>query len=115
MGIYLQRSWLIDVTIATIMAPLFILGTPILKFLGQEDDIAMVAQSFGLWFIPILYCFVFGPTLQMFLQAQLKNMVVAWLSSSSFLLHLFLSWLFVIKMDLGFLEQWEHLSYLLGQ
>ena len=101
MGIYLQTSWLIDVTIATIMAPLFIFATLILKFLGQEDDIAMVAQSFGLWFIPILYCFVLGPTLQMFLQAQLKNIVVAWLCASSFMLHLFLSWLFVVKMDLG--------------
>ena len=99
MGIYLQRSWLIDVTIATIMVPLFIFATPIFKLLDQEDDIATTARSFALWFIPFLYYLVFSVTIQMFLQAQLKKMVVGWLSASSFALHLFLSWLFVIKLE----------------
>ena len=101
MGIYLQRSWLVDLTIATIMTPLFIFATPILKLLGQDDDIAIATRSFALWFLPFLYFLVFSMTFQMFLQAQLKNMIVAWLSASSFVLHVFLSWLFVIKLDLG--------------
>ncbi|KAJ9693653.1 hypothetical protein PVL29_009553 [Vitis rotundifolia] len=101
MGIYLQRSWLVDVTMATIMAPLFIFATSIFKLIGEEDDIAIAARSFSLWFLPFLYYLVFSMTLQMFLQAQLKNMIVAWLSASSFVLHVLLSWLFVIKLDLG--------------
>ena len=59
----------------------------------------IAARSFGLWFIPFLYCLVFALTIQMFL--QLKNMVIGWLSASSFLLHLLLSWLVVIKLDFG--------------
>ncbi|XP_019076989.1 protein DETOXIFICATION 24 isoform X1 [Vitis vinifera] len=101
MGIYLQRSWLVDVTMATIMAPLFIFATSIFKLLGQEDDIAIAVRSFSLWFLPFLYYLVFSMTLQMFLQAQLKNMIVAWVSAASFVLHVLLSWLFVIKLNLG--------------
>ncbi|RVW34814.1 Protein detoxification 25 [Vitis vinifera] len=80
MGIYLQRSWIVDLV---------------------EDDIAIAAGNFSLWLLPILYSFVFSMTIQMYLQAQLKNMIIGWLSASSFVLHVLLSWIFVIKLNLG--------------
>ncbi|KAK0602593.1 hypothetical protein LWI29_035075 [Acer saccharum] len=40
MGIYLQRSWIVDLVTATIFMPIFVFATPILKLLGQEESIA---------------------------------------------------------------------------
>ncbi|XP_011013210.1 PREDICTED: protein TRANSPARENT TESTA 12-like [Populus euphratica] len=101
MGIYLQRSWIIDGVTATILLPLFIFTTPILRLIGQEESIAIEAGKISLWFIPVLYYFVFSLTIQMYLQAQQKNKIVGWFSASSFLLHVLLSWLFVIKLGFG--------------
>lgn len=101
LGIYLQRSWLIDGITATVMAPLFIFATPIFRLLGQEEDIAIATGTFSLWFLPLLYNYVFTMTIQMFLQAQLKNSIVGWLSASSLVVHVLLSWFFVIKLNFG--------------
>ncbi|KAJ6693868.1 hypothetical protein OIU85_004636 [Salix viminalis] len=101
MGIYLQRSWIIDGVAATILLPLFIFTEPLLKLLGQEDDIAKEAAKMSLWFIPILYYYVFSLTIQMFLQAQKKNKIVGLFTASSFVVHVLLSWLFVIKLGFG--------------
>ncbi|GMY20023.1 protein DETOXIFICATION 24-like [Fagus crenata] len=101
MGIYLQRSWLIDIVTATIMVPLFIFTTPIFRVLGEEEEIAVASEAISLWFIPILYSFVFSFTIQMYLQAQLKNLIIGWLSAASFVLHILLSWIFVNILDFG--------------
>ncbi|KAL6988614.1 hypothetical protein U1Q18_014366 [Sarracenia purpurea var. burkii] len=101
MGIYLQRSWIVDFATTTILLPVFIFTKPIFRALGEKSAIAVVAEDVALWFIPFCYSFVFGLTMQMYLQAQLKNMVIAWLSSSSFLFHLLISWLFVSKLGWG--------------
>ncbi|XP_021282550.1 protein DETOXIFICATION 24-like [Herrania umbratica] len=101
MGIYLQRSWIVDGITATILLPVFFLATPIFKLLGQEDKIADAAGPISLWFIPMLYYMVFGLTIQMYLQAQLKNLIVGCLSAAAFVLHLLLSWIFVYKLNWG--------------
>ncbi|KAJ4961540.1 hypothetical protein NE237_021450 [Protea cynaroides] len=101
MGIYLQRSWIVVLVSATILLPVFIFTSPLLKLIGQADELAVEAGKISLWFIPILYYFVFSMTMQKFLQAQLKNMIIGWLSSASFVVHLILSWLFVYKLSLG--------------
>ncbi|XP_022744001.1 protein DETOXIFICATION 24-like isoform X2 [Durio zibethinus] len=101
MGIYLQRSWIVDGLTATILLPVFFFATPIFKLLGQEDEIADAAGTISLWFIPMLYYMVFGLTIQMYLQAQLKNLIVGWLSAASFVLHLLLSWILVYKLNWG--------------
>ena len=101
MGIYLQRSWLIDIVTATIMLPIFIFTTPIFRVLGEEEEIAVASEAISLWFIPILYSFIFAFTIQMYLQAQLKNSIIGWLSAASFVLHILLSWIFVNILDFG--------------
>ncbi|GAV57472.1 MatE domain-containing protein [Cephalotus follicularis] len=95
LGIYLQRSWIINLVTATLVLPVFIFATDIFKLLGEEDDIASAAGYISLWFIPILYSFVFSYTIRKYLQAQLKNKVIAYLSAFSFALHVLLSWIFV--------------------
>lgn len=101
MGIYLQRSWIVDSVTATIMLPVFIFGTPIMNLLGQQKDIAETGGVMSLWLIPFVYNFVFSFTIQMYLQAQLKNMIIGWLSTATFLLHVLMSWIFVSELDLG--------------
>ncbi|XP_059647266.1 protein DETOXIFICATION 24-like isoform X1 [Cornus florida] len=101
LGIYLQRSWIIDLTAATLLVPFFVFSGPIFRLLGQDEDIAEDIENISLWFIPILYYFVFSLTIQKYLQGQLKNRIVGWLGAASFVIHVFLSWLFVIKWNWG--------------
>ncbi|KAL2480858.1 MATE efflux family protein [Abeliophyllum distichum] len=101
MGIFLQRSWLVDLITLTILLPVFIFATPIFKLLGEEESIAKSAGYISLWFIPFVYSIVFSMTIQMYLQAQQKNMVIAWLSIIEFVIHIPLSWLFVYKLNWG--------------
>ncbi|GAB4834951.1 hypothetical protein Ancab_033218 [Ancistrocladus abbreviatus] len=98
MGICLQRSWIVDLVTATILLPSYIFATPIYKLLGQDYEISVAAGTISVWYISFLYSYVFTTTIQMYLQAQQKNMIIGWLSTSSFLLHLLLSWVFVYKL-----------------
>ncbi|KAJ0837153.1 putative multi antimicrobial extrusion protein [Helianthus annuus] len=101
MGIYLQRSWIVDLITLTILLPVFIFGTQIYKLVGEEEAIANSGGYISLWFIPFVYNFVFSLTIQMYLQAQLKNMIIAWLSVFQFGIHIPLSLLFVYKLNMG--------------
>lgn len=101
MGIYLQRSWIVDLITLTILLPVFIFGTQIFKLLGEDEAIARSGGYISLWFIPFIYNFVFSLTIQMYLQAQLKNMVIAWLSIAQFVIHVPLSWFFVYNLNWG--------------
>lgn len=101
MGIYLQRSWLIDLITLTLLLPFFIFGTSIFRLLGQEESIAKSAGYISLWFSLYPYSIVFSTTIQMYLQAQQKNMVIAWLSAMQFLIHIPLSYLFVYVLNWG--------------
>ncbi|XP_077249394.1 protein DETOXIFICATION 23-like [Tasmannia lanceolata] len=101
MGIYMQRSWIVILSTAVLMLPLNIFATPILKFLGQDKEIAEAAGKIALWFIPKTFYYIFKSIMQMFLQAQLKNSIIAWLAGISFPLHIILSWTLVDKLNLG--------------
>ncbi|KAJ6676155.1 PROTEIN DETOXIFICATION 24 [Salix viminalis] len=85
MGIYLQRSWIVDGVAATILLPLVIFAAPIFRLLGQDEGVAIAAGNMSLWFIPYVYYLVFSFTIQMYLQAQLKNKGVGWFSAINFL------------------------------
>nr|GEV27569.1 protein DETOXIFICATION 24-like [Tanacetum cinerariifolium] len=101
MGIYLQRSWIVDLITLTILLPVFIFGTQIFRLVGEEESLAKTGGYMSLWFIPFVYNFVFSLTIQMYLQAQLKNMIIAWLSAFQFAIHIPLSMLLVYKLNMG--------------
>ncbi|CAM8899883.1 unnamed protein product [Rhodiola kirilowii] len=101
LGIYLQRSWIIILLTSTLMLPIYVFATPIYKLLGQDDNIANAAGSISLWFIPMVYQFGFNMSIQNYLQAQMRNTVVAWISSASFVAHLLLSWICVYLLEWG--------------
>ncbi|GER52581.1 MATE efflux family protein [Striga asiatica] len=101
MGIFLQRSWLVDLLTLTILLPLFFLGGPIFELLGEEKSIAKSAGFISLWFIPYCYALVFGLTIQMYLQAQQKNLILAYLSVLQMAVHIPLSWALVYVLEWG--------------
>ncbi|KAJ0964985.1 hypothetical protein J5N97_026123 [Dioscorea zingiberensis] len=103
LGVYLQRSWIILLLTALVLSLTYIFASPILKFLGQSDEIAELAGKFSIWMIPELFAFAINFPIQKFLQAQSKVMAMAWISSVCLILHLFISWLFIIKLGMGLL------------
>ncbi|KAL3733206.1 hypothetical protein ACJRO7_022693 [Eucalyptus globulus] len=103
LGVYLQRSWIVLTICSIFLLPLFIFTAPLLKALGQEDKIAKVAGEISLGLIPILFAFVISFTCQMFLQAQSKNMIIAYIAAFSAVAHLCLSWLLTAKYKFGIL------------
>eukprot|EP00262_Sarcandra_glabra_P011376 TRINITY_DN2728_c0_g3_i2.p1 TRINITY_DN2728_c0_g3~~TRINITY_DN2728_c0_g3_i2.p1 ORF type:complete len:507 (-),score=62.94 TRINITY_DN2728_c0_g3_i2:283-1737(-) len=101
MGIYMQRSWVVLTATCVLLLPFFIFAEPIFVLIGQDKDISVVAGEISLWFIPIIFNFIFIFTLQMYLQSQLKNSIIAWYAGASFLVHVLLSWVLVDKLNLG--------------
>lgn len=101
LGIYLQRSWIILFVCAVLLLPIFIFTTPLLKLLGQESSISSMAGIISIWFIPVIFSYVWGFTLQMYLQAQSKNVIITYLAVLTLALHFFFSWLLARKLSLG--------------
>ncbi|XP_059307427.1 protein DETOXIFICATION 27-like isoform X2 [Lycium ferocissimum] len=101
LGVYLQRSWIVLFLCSILMMPIFFFATPILKLLGQPEDVAELSGVVVLAFIPLHFCFVFQFPLQRFLQSQLKNNVIAWANFVAFIIHVLISWLIVSKFNLG--------------
>ncbi|KAK1291272.1 Protein TRANSPARENT TESTA 12 [Acorus calamus] len=101
LGIYLQRSWIIVFSTSVFLIPLFVFAEPILMLLGQDPSIASTARTISLWFIPLIFSYAFSFTFQMYLQAQSKNIVIAYLAALSLSLHVLLSWLLGFKLQLG--------------
>ncbi|KAH0721750.1 hypothetical protein KY290_006167 [Solanum tuberosum] len=101
LGIYLQRSWIVLTVTTTLLLPLYIFTTPILKALGQNEEIAKEAGLISLWLIPVTYSFVASYTCQMFLQAQSKNKIITYLAACTLAIHISLSWLLTVKFKFG--------------
>ncbi|WCJ27663.1 MATE efflux family protein [Euphorbia peplus] len=101
MGIYLQKSWIINFITATLLLPVFIFSSKIFQLLGQDKQVSEIAGYISYWFVPILYSLCFTNSLQKFLQTQMKNLVVGWLSVASFVVHVLLSWMFVSVLGWG--------------
>ncbi|KAM1108983.1 hypothetical protein PS2_008446 [Malus domestica] len=101
LGIHLQRSWIVLFVSTCLLIPLFIFTTPIFEALGQAENISEIAGHISLWVIPVLFAFVVSFTCQMYLQAQSKNMIIAYVSAISIGIHIFLCWLLSVKFKFG--------------
>lgn len=101
LGIYMQRSWVVLFITGIVLLPLFLFATPILKFLGQPPEIAELAGLISMWLIPFHFTNAFYLPLHFFLQSQLKNKIIGWVSLVALLVHVFLCWLVVNQFHLG--------------
>ncbi|KAH8516274.1 hypothetical protein H0E87_004578 [Populus deltoides] len=101
LGIYMQRSWVVLFLCCFMLLPFYVFATPLLKRLGQADEVAKMAGAVALWLIPLHFSFAFLFPLRTFLQSQLKNQVTAWVSLVSLGINALTSWLFVYELHFG--------------
>ena len=101
LGIYMQRSWIVLVLCCFLLLPFYVFATPLLKLIGQPDDVAEASGVVACWLIPLHFSFAFQFPLHRFLQSQLKNIVIAWVSLVGLLVNVLTSWLFVYVLDFG--------------
>lgn len=101
LGVYMQRSIIILFSTCILLLPLYIFATPVLKLLGQQDDIANPAGVYTLLIVPQLFSLAVTFPAQKFLQAQSKVSVLAWISFFSLALQVLLCWLFLNVLGWG--------------
>ncbi|CAN1829203.1 Protein DETOXIFICATION 27 [Linum perenne] len=101
LGVYMQRSWIVLFLCCILLLPLYLFASPFLKLMGQPDDVAEVSGIAAMCMIPLHFSFAFQFPLQRFLQSQLKNQVIAWMSLVALIVHIAVSWLFVYQLQLG--------------
>ncbi|KAI3859903.1 hypothetical protein MKX03_016538 [Papaver bracteatum] len=101
LGVYLQRSWVVLTLCSILLLPFYIFTTPILKLLGQPDDLAELTGLFTNWLIPLPFALALQMPSQRFLQCQRKTPIVAWVCLGALLFHILLIWLVVYKLGFG--------------
>ncbi|XP_040996843.1 protein DETOXIFICATION 33-like [Juglans microcarpa x Juglans regia] len=101
LGIYMQRSWVILLTTACILVPIYVWSPPILELVGETTEISEAAGKFAVWMLPQLFAYAMNFPIQKFLQAQRKVLVMAWISVVVLVLHAFFSWLLIFKLGWG--------------
>ncbi|XP_038893145.1 protein DETOXIFICATION 29 [Benincasa hispida] len=101
MGVYMQRSWVILLSSAVILTPIYIFATPLLKLIGQTAEISEAAGVMSIWMIPQLYAYALNFPISKFLQAQSKMMAMSVISAVALALHTFFTWLLMLKLGLG--------------
>ncbi|XP_022851966.1 protein DETOXIFICATION 35-like [Olea europaea var. sylvestris] len=101
LGVYMQRSMIILFATCCILLPLYIFATPILKVLGQSDEIANLSGVYTLMIVPQLFSLSVTFPTQKFLQAQSKVSVLAWIAFLAIVLQVFICWLFVYVFGWG--------------
>lgn len=101
LGVYMQRSWVILLTTACVLVPIYVWSPPILEAIGETDEISEAAGKFALWMLPQLFAYALNFPIQKFLQAQRKVLVIAWISAVVLVLHVFFSWLLMMKLGWG--------------
>ncbi|GLT58084.1 hypothetical protein SLA2020_310060 [Shorea laevis] len=101
LGIYMQRSWVILLTTACVLVPIYVWSRQILELVGETTEISEAAGKFALWMIPQLFAYAMNFPLQKFLQAQRKVFVMAAISGVVLVLHAFFSWLMILHLGWG--------------
>nr|XP_017233565.1 PREDICTED: protein DETOXIFICATION 35-like [Daucus carota subsp. sativus] len=101
LGIYMQRSTLIMLVACIFITPLYTYSTPLLKLLGQREDIAELAGKFSIQIIPQMFSLAINFTTQKFLQAQSDVSVLAWVGFVALLWHIIILYMFIQVFDWG--------------
>ncbi|XP_022131672.1 protein DETOXIFICATION 27-like [Momordica charantia] len=101
LGIYLQRSWIVLFFCCFLLLPFYVYAAPVLKWLGQDDEVAEESGLVAIWLIPLHFSFAFQFPLQTFLQCQQKTLVIAWVSLAGLILNVVSSWVLIYEWELG--------------
>lgn len=101
LGVYMQRSWVILITTACLIVPIYVFAPPILELCGESTEISEAAGKFAVWMLPQLFAYAVNFPIQKFLQAQRKVLVMAWISAGVLVWHAVISWLLILKLEWG--------------
>lgn len=101
LGVYMQRSWLILSVTCVCLLPIYCFASPILKLLGQEEQIADLAGQFTILTIPQLFSLAINFPTQKFLQAQSKVSAFAWIGFVALVVHIVMLYVFIYVFDWG--------------
>ncbi|XP_050387388.1 protein DETOXIFICATION 34-like [Argentina anserina] len=99
LGVYLQRSWIVMTIACFCLVPIYIYAAPVLKLLGQDENIADVAGKFCIQIIPQLFSMAINFPTQKFLQAQSKVSFLSLIGFATLLIHI--GFLYVFLKVLG--------------
>ncbi|KAF5177538.1 RNA helicase, ATP-dependent DEAH box [Thalictrum thalictroides] len=77
------------------------IGVPILRFVGQDQEIAELAGRFAVYMIPQLLVYGINFPIHECLQAQRKVMIMAWMSAVVLVFHVVLRWLLMVRFQFG--------------
>ncbi|KAL3834379.1 hypothetical protein ACJIZ3_009115 [Penstemon smallii] len=95
LGVYMQRSIIILTASCVLLLPLYIFATPVLKLVGQPDEIANPAGFYTILTIPQMFSLAIAFPTQKFLQAQSKVAVLACIAAFALITQTFCCWLFI--------------------
>jgi multidrug resistance protein, MATE family len=103
LGVYLQQSFIVMNGTALLFSLVYIFAAPLLKMLGQSEEVADLTGQFALWSLPQLFAYAnYFPT-QKFFQSQRKVVLLAVICAGSLTCHVFLNWLLITKLGFGLL------------
>ncbi|KAG8647991.1 hypothetical protein MANES_09G135200v8 [Manihot esculenta] len=93
LGIYLQRSWIVDHILTTIVVPLFIFATPILRLIGQMKNQIIGWLSAISFVIHVLLSWVFVTKLDWGVSGAMAALnISAWLTVVELFLYVLGGW-----------------------
>ncbi|KAJ1290024.1 hypothetical protein BS78_02G210400 [Paspalum vaginatum] len=101
LGIYLQRSWLVLLAFAVLLAPVYVFSGQLLAALGQPAELSREAGLVSMYFLPSHFMYAILLPVTTFLQCQLKNWVTAAAAAAVFAVHVAATWLLVKCIGLG--------------
>ncbi|KAF8751032.1 hypothetical protein HU200_012264 [Digitaria exilis] len=103
MGVHLQRSWLVLLAFATLLAPTYIFSGKLLAAAGQSAELARAAGLASAYLVPLVFMYALLLPVVTFLQCQLKSWVTAAAAAAVFPVHVAATWLLVQRAGLGVL------------
>ncbi|GJN33738.1 hypothetical protein PR202_gb22361 [Eleusine coracana subsp. coracana] len=103
LGIYMQRSWIVLLAFAVLLAPIYVFSEQIMIALGMPAQLSREAGLISLYMLPSLFLYAILLPVNRFLQCQLKNWVTAVATAVVFPVHIVVTWLLVQYFELGVL------------
>ncbi|GJM98548.1 hypothetical protein PR202_ga15572 [Eleusine coracana subsp. coracana] len=101
LGVYMQRSWLILLGFAVLLAPTYVFSEQILVAPGQSPELSRETSLVSMYMLPLHFIYAILLPLNKFLQCQLKNWVTAVTTVAGFPVHVVATWLLVQHFRLG--------------
>ncbi|TVU09892.1 hypothetical protein EJB05_43391, partial [Eragrostis curvula] len=101
LGVYMQRSWIILLAFAVLLAPTYIFSGQLLVALGHPAELARETSLVSMYMLPLHFNYAILLPLNKFLQCQLKNWVTVVTTVAGFPVHVAATWLLVNYFGLG--------------